>query len=77
MPRLSNQQKSERRNTAMNEIARQVFAKNKEFRYFLIPMGENDPEEPTWRRLETWLKQSVQAGKKIEIVVVESSASGD
>ena len=75
---LTNQEKSEQRTETMNQIAREVAKENKDFRFFLIIKGdpENQSRDPTWRRLETFIKQQVEAGQKVRIVL-ESGVSGD
>lgn len=77
---------------ALTMIAEQFAKENKDFQYFLIIRGEEESEPPTWRRLETFLKQQFEAGHKILIsmeeknnghqeqkirIVIESNASGD
>lgn len=76
MSRLSNQQKSARRYEVMNKIAEQFAKDNEGFRYFLIVKGENTSALPTWRRLETFIKQQFEQGNNVRIMI-ESAASGD
>jgi hypothetical protein len=74
---LTNQEKSEDRNRTMNQIAEQVAEQNAAFRYHLIIKGDPDSNSypPTWRRLETFLKQQFEEGKVIRIVVAKSQNS--
>lgn len=76
MPRLSNQEKSKRRYQALTKIAEQFAQENKDFQYFLVIKGENESVPPTWRRLETFIKQQFEAGAKVRIVI-ESGTSGN
>lgn len=76
MPRLSNKEKSARRYTALTKIAEQFARENEAFRQFLIIKGEDESQPPTWRRLETFIKQQFEQGQRIHIVV-ESETSGN
>lgn len=74
---LSNQEKSAMREESMNKIAEQIAMENKDFRHFLIIRGDPHSKSypPTWRRLATWLKQQVEAGQRVRIVI-ESGSGG-
>lgn len=77
MPRMSNQEKSARRYETLTKIA-ELFAKqNKDFQEFLEKKQKNEePVEPTWRRLETFIKQQAESGATVKIVI-ESGGGSD
>lgn len=73
MSKLSNQEKSARRYEALTKVAEKTAKENDAFQEFLKQKGNVDP---TWRRLETFIKNMVEQGKEIRIVI-DSSVSGD
>ena len=73
MTKLSNQEKSARRYGTLTQIAEQTFSENQAFREFLIAKAKNgDPVDPTWRRLETFIKQQFESGASVKIIIESS-----
>lgn len=77
MTRMSNQEKSARRYGFLSTIAEEFAKQNKGFRDFLASKQKDDGEkvEPTWRRLETFIKQQAEAGATVKIVIESSEGS--
>lgn len=65
---------SARRKKVMDEIAEVVAKASPEFQEFVKaqPVRSGQKPAPTWRRLETFIKQQFEAGTVINIVIEPS-----